>query len=90
MNPSDASIDQTIDSAQEEIRQLRARLDALLADNVKPVLHDAAAHVGDTAERLRKVILEEADTVAAFVRERPLTAVAAALAVGFLLARLTR
>lgn len=90
MKSSNPAIDQTIGDAQEEIRDLRARLDALLADRVEPALHAAAAQAGDAAEHVRQAISDNADQVAAFVRQRPLTALAVALAAGYVLARVTR
>ena len=80
--------------AQEQIRQLRAQLDALMAEKVAPAMQSAmesaADQLGDAAESARGFAAEELEGLARQVRARPLTALLAAAAVGFVIARLTR
>ena len=82
------------DDALEQIRQLRAQLDELLSERVQPMARDAAAKLGaglhDAREQAGRLAGEELAMVTRQVRDRPITALLAAAAVGFVLARLTR
>lgn len=66
------------DDTADRITALRAELEALMAE-AGPVLRKAKEAIEPESERLAELI-----------RARPLTAMAVALGVGFLLARITR
>ncbi len=74
----------------EQIRQLRAQLDALMADRIQPAIAAAAETATKGVQRAGKLAEEEIEVVSTHVRNRPLTSILAAAAVGYLIARLTR
>jgi len=76
--------------AHDQIQQMRAQLDALMADKVEPALHEAAHRATHAARRAGKMASDEADQIADLVRQRPFAALAASAALGFVIARLTR
>ena len=89
MTPS-AKNDATISDAQAQIRELRAQLDSLIAGKIDPALHAAVDQAGAAAENASRLIETDLAIVTDAIRSRPLTAVAVAVAAGFLFARLTR
>ncbi len=84
------SPESTASDAMEQISQLRAQLDALLADRVQPAIAAAAESATKGVQRAGKLAEEEIEAVSAHVRNRPLTSVLAAAAVGYIVARLMR
>ena len=82
--------DAAISDTQEQIRELRAQLDSLIAGKIDPALHAAVDKAGSVAENASKLIETDLAMVTDAIRKRPITAVAVALAAGFLFARLTR
>lgn len=85
-----SKVDSALDDAQAQIRQLRAQLEALSAEHVEPALREAAGQARHAMHRASKIAHDEADQAADFVRQRPITSVLTAAAIGFLAARLTR
>ena len=85
-----SKVDSALEEAQAEIRELRARLETLTTERVEPALREAAGHAKETMQRASKIVQDEADQAADFVRQRPITSVLTAAAIGFLAARLTR
>jgi len=82
--------DTTIGDTQAQIRELRAQLDSLIAGKIDPALHAAVDQAGNAAENASRLIESDLAIVTDAIRKRPLTAVAVAVAAGFLFARLTR
>ncbi len=80
----------TASDAIEQIRQLRAQLDALMADRIQPAIAAAAETATQGVQRAGKMAEEEIEVVSAHVRNRPLTSILAAAAVGYIVARLMR
>jgi ElaB/YqjD/DUF883 family membrane-anchored ribosome-binding protein len=74
------------DNLQDEIARLRAQLEALLKEKVTPAVAAIAGRAEDAAQSAR----EQADVLAGHIRERPLTAVLIAAAVGWLIGRAMR
>ena len=89
MNAS-AKNDTTISDTQAQIRELRAQLDSLIANRIDPALHAAVDQAGTAAENASRLIESDLTIVTDAIRKRPLTAIAIAVAAGFLFARLTR
>jgi ElaB/YqjD/DUF883 family membrane-anchored ribosome-binding protein len=87
---SNSSIEATLNDAQAQIRDLRSQLNTLMSDRVEPVLKDYAGRAGRYADKATKMAREEADVASEYVRERPITIVLAAAAIGYVIARLTR
>jgi hypothetical protein len=72
---------------QDEIAQLRRKVDDLIANRAPPFVAEAAGRAKETARESYGWARERLDTLSARVRERPLTAVLMAVGLGFLLAR---
>lgn len=88
MNSS--SVESNLSDAQAQIRQLRKQLDQLMSDRVEPALNTAAEHASNAMSRASRMAQEEAEVAADYVRQRPFTTVLAAVALGYIAARLTR
>jgi ElaB/YqjD/DUF883 family membrane-anchored ribosome-binding protein len=80
-----SSANRISDDSREELAKLRAQVEKLMQERVTPALAGAAE---DYARRARETIEEQADSVAATVRERPLIAVGIAALGGSLIGRL--
>jgi ElaB/YqjD/DUF883 family membrane-anchored ribosome-binding protein len=76
--------------AEQQIRELREQVEALMRDRVTPVVADAVGRAGETVRQVSESVTDKTDAVAAQVRERPLTAVMICLGVGYLIGRITR
>lgn len=89
-----SSIEATLNDAQSQIRELRSQLNTLMSDRVEPALKDYAGRAGKYADhyagRASKMAHDQADVASDYVRERPITIVLAAAAIGYVVARLTR
>lgn len=83
-----SSANRISDDAREELAKLRAQVEKLMQERVTPALAGAADTAEDYARRARETIEEQADSVAATVRERPLIAVGIAALGGYLIGRL--
>jgi ElaB/YqjD/DUF883 family membrane-anchored ribosome-binding protein len=84
MNANDAT-DRAQD-AIDQIARLRDQVEALIRDKVVPAVEDAA----ERAEAARETVRVRANELAGAVRNKPLTAIFAAVAIGFLLGRASR
>lgn len=87
---SSSSIESSLNEAQAQIRDLRRQLDQLISERVEPALGQAADQASHYAHRAAEIAQEEAETAADYVRKRPFTTVLAAIALGYIAARLTR
>ncbi len=87
---SSPSIESTLNDAQAQIRDLRRQLDGLMSDRVQPAMNNAADQASKAMNRASQIAREEADVAIDYVRERPITTVLAAAALGYVIARLTR
>jgi ElaB/YqjD/DUF883 family membrane-anchored ribosome-binding protein len=76
--------------AEEQIRELREQVEALMRDRVTPVVADAVGRAGETVRQVTDSVTDKTDALAAQVRDKPLTAMAIAIAAGFLIGRITR
>jgi len=74
------------DNTQQQIDQLRTKIEQLLRERVTPALADVADRAEGAARRVR----ERSEEVSGHVRERPLSAIAIALLAGFLLGAITK
>jgi ElaB/YqjD/DUF883 family membrane-anchored ribosome-binding protein len=79
---SDAATD-----LQDEIAQLRRKVDDLIANRAPPFVAEAAGRAKETARESYDMARERLDTLSARIRERPLTAVLVAAGLGYVLAR---
>src|SRR5262252_1671359 len=83
-------IDEPRDDPKEEIARLRTQVEQLMRDRVTPAVADAAGRAEEAAYQARDYAQAKVEKVARSVRERPLTALAIAAGVGYLLGRVSR
>lgn len=76
--------------AEQQIRELREQVEALMRDRVTPVVADAVGRAGETVRQVSNSVTDRTDALAAHVREKPLTAIVIAVVTGFLIGRITR
>ncbi|PZW45845.1 hypothetical protein C8P66_11043 [Humitalea rosea] len=77
-----------IDAAEQTVAGLRRKVETVMDEQVTPALAGAADAVQAKAEDVYGRAKAEADTLAAHVRNRPLTSVALAAVAGFVAARI--
>jgi ElaB/YqjD/DUF883 family membrane-anchored ribosome-binding protein len=70
----------------DQIARLRAQVEALLKDHVTP----AVAELAGRAEHASETIREQADVLAGYVKERPITSILIAGAIGWIVGRAMR
>jgi ElaB/YqjD/DUF883 family membrane-anchored ribosome-binding protein len=78
------------ESAQEQIRHLRAQVDTLMRERVTPVIAEAAGMAQDAARQAQEIARDQTEAFQGRVREQPLTSVLIAAGVGYLVGRLMR
>ncbi|AHJ63685.1 Hypothetical protein GbCGDNIH6_1813 [Granulibacter bethesdensis] len=78
------------DDAREQILHLREQVEALLNDRVTPALADAAGRAESAARNAQRYTREHSSVICEHVKERPLVALLAAGAAGWLIARIFR
>lgn len=83
-----SSGERMVDDARDELARLKGQVEKLMAERVTPALSDAAERVESYAGQAKQTVTETADALATRVKERPLTALAVAVAGGWLLGRL--
>jgi ElaB/YqjD/DUF883 family membrane-anchored ribosome-binding protein len=76
--------------SNEQIAELRTQVEQLMRERVTPAMGDVAARAGEAAQQAREFAQKQVDTVATTISERPLTAVAIAIGIGYCLGRGTR
>jgi ElaB/YqjD/DUF883 family membrane-anchored ribosome-binding protein len=74
----------------EQLRQLRAQVEALMSERVTPALADAAGRAESTYRVASDTVQENAKRLSAQVRDQPLIAILIAAGAGYLLGRLFR
>jgi ElaB/YqjD/DUF883 family membrane-anchored ribosome-binding protein len=90
-DPDKPGIDeQRDDDPKEEVARLRAQVEQLMRDRVTPAVADAAGRAEEAAYQARDYAQAKVESVARSVRERPLTALAIAAGIGYLLGRVSR
>ena len=72
---------------KEEIARLRAQVEQLMRDRVTPAVADVAGRAEEAALQAKDYACAKIDTLSRNVRARPLTALAIAAGVGYLLGR---
>jgi ElaB/YqjD/DUF883 family membrane-anchored ribosome-binding protein len=85
-----STAESALQDAQSQIRDLRRELDSLMTGRVQPAMREAAGQASDMMDRARSMAQEEAETAAEYVRARPFSTVLAAVAIGFIAARILR
>lgn len=75
-----------IEDAEAQIARLREQVERLVRDKVVPAGEQLGAHAREAAAAFE----QEAETVKAMVRARPIAAVLIAAAVGFVIGRAVR
>jgi ElaB/YqjD/DUF883 family membrane-anchored ribosome-binding protein len=78
------------DDAVSQIARLREQVETLMREKVAPVVGTATERVGAAAHDASDAVRERADALAGQVRGRPLTSIAIAAALGYLLGRTGR
>jgi ElaB/YqjD/DUF883 family membrane-anchored ribosome-binding protein len=84
--PTDPQADAPHDDLQKQLARLRAQLEVLMKERVTPAVAAVAGRTEEAAQTAR----EQADRLAGHVKERPLTAVLIAAAVGWVIGRAMR
>jgi ElaB/YqjD/DUF883 family membrane-anchored ribosome-binding protein len=74
----------------EQLRQLRAQVEALMSERVTPALADAAGRAESTYRVASDTVQENAKRLSAQVRDQPLIAILIAAGAGYLLGRVFR
>ncbi len=87
-DPGQTSRSGAMPSHDEQIAELKAQLEALMRERVNSAAEQMAAKTGEIADQLRDYAREKTDAVAHAVSDRPLTAIAVAAAIGFLVGRM--
>lgn len=86
-DPDEPGVDEQPEDPKEEIARLRAQVEQLMRDRVTPAVADAAGRAEEAAYQARDYAQAKVESVARSVRARPLTALAIAAGVGYLLGR---
>ncbi len=87
------SIKDTFDKAEDamtQIARLREQVETLMREKAGPVMEAATERMGSAAHDAADAMRGKADALAGAVRDKPLLAVAIAVAIGFLLGRTGR
>jgi ElaB/YqjD/DUF883 family membrane-anchored ribosome-binding protein len=88
-----SSIEDAVHGAEDattQIARLRAQVESLMRDRVAPAVVDVAGRAESAMHAASDKAREQAETVSGKVREQPLLAVLIAVAIGFVLGRVTR
>jgi ElaB/YqjD/DUF883 family membrane-anchored ribosome-binding protein len=87
---SAASLQDKASDTNEQLRQLRAQVEALMSDRVTPALADAAGRAETTYRAATESVQDNAERLSEQVRDKPLAAILIAAGAGYLLGRLFR
>ncbi len=77
------------DDARDQIRELRAQVEHLMADRVTPALSSAAGYADNYSKKARAMTADGADKVSERVRDQPLIAILVAAGLGYLVGRIS-
>jgi ElaB/YqjD/DUF883 family membrane-anchored ribosome-binding protein len=83
-------VDQMSGDAASQIARLRAQVETLMREKVVPAVGSTTERVGEAAHDAADMMRDRADQLAGTVRDRPLTSVVIAAALGYLLGRTGR
>jgi ElaB/YqjD/DUF883 family membrane-anchored ribosome-binding protein len=89
MAQDDSSADHPGD-ATAQIARLREQVEALMKDRVRPAVAAVADRAQSAMHGATDTVREQVETLSGKVREQPLAAILIAIAVGFVLGRVTR
>jgi ElaB/YqjD/DUF883 family membrane-anchored ribosome-binding protein len=78
------------EDAMSQISRLREQVETLMRDKAIPAMGAAAERMEGAAQDAAEVVRGRADALAGVVRDKPLTAIAIAIAIGFLFGRTGR
>jgi ElaB/YqjD/DUF883 family membrane-anchored ribosome-binding protein len=87
---SAASLKDKASDTNEQLRQLRAQVEALMSDRVTPALADAAGRAETTYRAASDTVQDNAEKLSEQVRDKPLIAILVAAGAGYLLGRIFR
>jgi ElaB/YqjD/DUF883 family membrane-anchored ribosome-binding protein len=90
MSTTSDTVNNATASAQEQIRQLRDQVDALMRERVTPMIADAAGRAQDAAHKAQDIAQDQVEALSKRVRKTPITAIVVAAAAGFILGRIAR
>ena len=76
--------------AKEQIAQLRAQVQTLMADRVTPAISNAAGTVENYARQAQDLASDQTEMLSDHVRELPIVAILIAAGAGYLLGRIAR
>lgn len=76
--------------AKEQIAQLRAQVQSLMAERVTPAIHNAAGTAENYARQARDLASDQTEMLSDHVRESPVVAILIAAGAGYLLGRIAR
>ena len=76
--------------AKEQIAQLRAQVQTLMAERVTPALANAAGSAEGYARQARDIASDQTEMLSEQVRESPVVAILIAAGAGYLLGRIAR
>ncbi|WP_291296532.1 glycine zipper domain-containing protein [Elioraea sp.] len=85
-----ASQNSAASTAEHEIAKLREKVETLMEDRVTPAVASLAGQAEDLAHSAVEGVRHQSTRVSDAVRAQPLAAIGTAIAVGFVLALLTR
>lgn len=77
------------EDAQSELSRLKAQVEELLRDRVKPALSDAAAVAGDYAQQAKGAVMDGAGRASSAVKQQPFASLAMVAVVAFVIGRLS-
>ena len=78
------------EDAMDQISRLRSQVETLMREKAVPAMGAAAERMEGAAHDAADVMRGKADALASVVRDKPLTAIAVAIALGFLFGRAGR
>ena len=85
-----SGINDVAQDAKEQIAQLRAQVQTLMAERVTPALSNAAGTAQDYAQQARDMASDQTEMLSDHVRESPIMAILIAAGAGYLLGRIAR
>ena len=84
------SFNDAAQDAKEQIAQLRAQVQTLMAERVTPAISNAAETAEGYARQARDLASDQTEMLSDHVRESPIVAILIAAGAGYLLGRIAR